>query len=83
MSSKIAISQKKYQPSNMQEALLDFTLSRQAMLCTPRTLKFYRDTLNKFIEWLDQSDINDPEDIDVLWATGIACLAGKADPYCS
>jgi hypothetical protein len=38
--------------TSLQDAYTDFILSRQAMMCTPRTLKFYEFTLGKIFEWL-------------------------------
>jgi integrase/recombinase XerD len=55
--------QKRHQPSPIKESYLDFLLSRQAMLCTPRTLKFYKDTLTKFLDWLEKENISEPEQI--------------------
>ena len=52
-----------HQPSIMQDCFLDFMLSRQAMLCTPQTQKFYMDTLSKFLKWIDSEGIYDPERI--------------------
>jgi len=60
MFSKNSSSTIEHQPSIMQDCYLDFMLSRQAMLCTPRTLKFYKDTLNKFLEWLEDDGIDEP-----------------------
>lgn len=54
---------KEHQLSTLQESFLDFILSRQAMLCTPRTVKFYRDTLTKFLEWLEKAALDDPAGI--------------------
>jgi site-specific recombinase XerD len=31
------------------------------MLCIPRTLKFYKDTLTKFLDWLEKESIFEPE----------------------
>jgi site-specific recombinase XerD len=73
--------QKKYQPSTLQESFLDFILSRQAMLCTPRTLKFYRDTLGKLLEWLQQEGVSEPEEITARHIREF--LAGYAERGCS
>ena len=32
----------------LQDAYTDFLLSRQAMMCTPRTIQFYEFTLEKY-----------------------------------
>lgn len=50
-----------HQPSRLKDCYLDFMLSRQAMLCTPRTMKFYRDTLGKFLEWLEEEGVTEPQ----------------------
>ena len=73
--------QKKYQPSTLQESFLDFILSRQAMLCTARTLKFYRDTLGKLLEWLQQEGVSEPEEITARHIREF--LAGYAERGCS
>lgn len=53
--------QKRHQLSMIHESYLDFILSRQAMLCTARTVKFYQNTLCKFLDWLEQENIYEPE----------------------
>ena len=52
-----------YKPSRLEDCFLDFMLSRKAMLCTPRTLKFYRDTLGKFMEWMQKQGVTKPTEI--------------------
>ena len=52
-----------HQPSRLKDCYLDFMLSRQAMLCTPRTMKFYRDTLGKFLGWLETEGVAEPQHI--------------------
>ncbi len=47
----------------LDDAYTDFILSRQAMLCSPGTLRFYKFTAGKFVEWLKSNSINSPEDI--------------------
>lgn len=42
-------------PSDMQEAYLNFMLSRQAKLCSNNTLEYYKFTVGKFVEWIDIS----------------------------
>lgn len=39
------------------EAFTDFILSREAMLCRPRTIQFYRFTLGKFMDWLTEGAV--------------------------
>lgn len=53
----------RHKPSKIQDCFLDFMLSRQAMLCTPRTLKFYRDTLGKFVDYLHNQGVKKPTEI--------------------
>lgn len=48
---------------SLEEAYTDFVLSREAMLCRPRTIQFYTFTLGKFIDWLEGS---------VTWADEIS-----------
>ena len=45
------------------DVLLDFLLSRQAMMCTDRTIDWYRYILGKIIDWLIGHDVNEPEQI--------------------
>jgi hypothetical protein len=47
----------------LQDAYTDFLLSRQAMMCTPRTLRFYEFTLGKISEWFESHDVHQPTDI--------------------
>ncbi len=49
--------------NELEEAYLDFILSRQAMLCSKNTLEFYRYTAGKFVEWLN---LCSPEQISSL-----------------
>ena len=45
------------------DVLLDFLLSRQAMMCTDRTIDWYRYILGKIIDWLICHNVNEPEQI--------------------
>jgi len=47
----------------LNDAYTDFVLSRQAMLCSPGTMRFYKFTAGKFVEWLISNSINAPEEI--------------------
>lgn len=47
----------------LQEAFTDFLLSRQAILCSARTLDWYTFTLGKVIQWLSKNGVADPKDI--------------------
>jgi site-specific recombinase XerD len=45
------------------DAYTDFILSRQAMNCTPVTMRFYRFTAGKFLEWIAGQGIIDPQEV--------------------
>jgi len=47
----------------LQDAYTDFLLSRQAMMCTPRTIQFYEFTLGKISEWFERNDVHQPNEI--------------------
>src|SRR5690349_19063535 len=47
----------------LRDAHTDFTLSRQAMQCTPATLEFYKHTAGKFVSWLDERGVNSPQEV--------------------
>ena len=52
------VKSKRHQPrGDLKDAFLDFMLSREAMLCTQRTLDFYQFTLGKVLEWLESKGI--------------------------
>ncbi len=61
----------------LQDAYTDFILSRQAMLCSPATLRFYSFTAGKFMLWLEQNGVLKPEDISSHHVH--AYLAGLVD----
>jgi len=68
----------------LDDAYTDFILSRQAMLCKPSTLRFYRFTAGKFIEWLKINNVNSPEVIAACHVRAyLAELDGKdlSDSY--
>lgn len=48
---------------SLDEAFTDFILSREAMLCRPRTIGFYRFTLGKFMDWLAEAAVVWAEEI--------------------
>ena len=70
-----------YKPSRLEDCFLDFMLSRQAMLCTPRTMKFYKDTLGKFLGWLEEEGVTEPQHITARHVR--AFLATFAERGCS
>jgi len=51
----------------LQDATTDFFLSRQAMLCTPGTMEFYRYTLGKFLRWIEAQGITSPDEINARY----------------
>ncbi len=67
--------------SNFQPCLLDFILSREAMLCTPRTMGFYRYNLGKFIGWLQVQGVEDVGQITARHVRGY--LATYSERCCS
>ncbi len=40
--------------------LADFILSRQAMMCTPRTVAWYEFNLNKILTWFERQGVDSP-----------------------
>lgn len=47
----------------LQDAYTDFLLSRQAMMCTKRTMEFYAFTLRKIAQWLERNNVHQPNEI--------------------
>src|SRR5688500_12473389 len=45
------------------DAYTDFTLSRQAMNCTPATMSFYQFTAGVFVLWLASQGVTDPQEV--------------------
>ena len=50
--------------TNIQDAFLDFMLSRKAMMCTEATLAFYQFTLGKVFHWMETYEISNVESIN-------------------
>ncbi|MCW5875090.1 MAG: tyrosine-type recombinase/integrase [Anaerolineales bacterium] len=48
---------------SLEEAFTDFILSREAMLCRPRTIQFYIFTLGKFMNWLEEGSVVEASEI--------------------
>lgn len=46
----------------LHDAYTDFILSRQAMLCSPQTIRFYHFTAGKFVQYLEESGITTPSE---------------------
>lgn len=64
--------------------LSDFILSRQAMLCTPRTIAWYEFNLNKILAWFEGQRVASPEEISsrhVRLLLGEMISKGYSDGY--
>ncbi|MBX3048623.1 MAG: tyrosine-type recombinase/integrase [Anaerolineales bacterium] len=62
----------------LEEAYADFILSRQAMLCRPRTVQFYEFTLNKFVGWLAGQGVEQADEISARHVRAyLSDLAGR------
>ena len=47
------------------DAFTDFILSREARLCSPNTLEYYKFTAGDFVNWAIQNGLTEPEDINI------------------
>ena len=47
----------------LQDAYTDFILSRQAMLCSPRTIRFYHFTAGRFVKFIEENGVAKPEEL--------------------
>jgi integrase/recombinase XerD len=68
----------------LQDAFTDFVLSRQAILCSPKTLGWYRFILSKFVESLAENGVISPQEITARHIRAfLSELAGKglSDTY--
>ena len=45
----------------------DFILSRQAMLCSPKTIQFYHFTASKFVKYLEENVVTRPEELSARY----------------
>ena len=45
------------------DAYTDFILSRQAKLCTPTTMDFYKYTAGAFVAWIEESGLTSPAEV--------------------
>lgn len=66
----------------LRDAYTDFILSRQAMNAAPTTLEFYKYTVGKFLEWVEERGVTTPDEITARYVREyIAELVsrGKAD----
>jgi site-specific recombinase XerD len=70
-------------PSVLRFVYDDFILSRKAMLCTKSTIKWYQKMLGKFIDWLEEQDIQTLEEIDAPTIRAFIAMKseGHADSY--
>jgi integrase/recombinase XerD len=60
------------------DAYTDFVLSRQAMNVSPYTMRFYRFTAGKFVEWLNGQNVTDPAEVTARHVRQyLAMLAGR------
>jgi site-specific recombinase XerD len=56
----------------------DFTLSRQAMNCSPFTIRFYRFTAGAFVTWISNQGITTPEQVTARYVRQyLAMLADR------
>ncbi len=56
---------RQYIRSDLEEAYLDFILSRQTQLCPKGTIRFYSFTTGKLVEWLISQAISSPREISI------------------
>ena len=69
---------------NFSEPYLDFILSREAMMCTERTISWYQFTLGKIISWLENNDVDSPGKIKSRHVRGLlGQMAAKGYADCS
>jgi len=64
------------------DAYTDFILSRQAKLCTPSTMEFYKYTAGVFVAWIQERGITSPAEVQARHVREyLAMMAGqgKAD----
>jgi site-specific recombinase XerD len=68
----------------LQDAYTDFILSRQAMLCSPKTIRFYHFTAGRFVRYLEESGITEPDGVSARYIRAyLASLAAQdlSDSY--
>ncbi len=67
-----------------ENVLLDFLLSRQAMMCTQRTIDWYKYLLGRIINWLIDHGVQEPKQISsrhIRAFLGELVSSGHADSY--
>jgi site-specific recombinase XerD len=72
---------RQYIRSDLEEAYLDFILSRQAQLCAKGTIRFYSFTAGQFVEWLISQAISTTRAITTRLIR--TYLAGYANRGCT
>ncbi len=68
----------------LQDAYTDFILSRQAMLCSPKTIRFYHFTAGRFVKYLEENGVSEPEGVSARYIRAyLASLAAQdlSDSY--
>lgn len=68
----------------LQDAYTDFILSRQAMLCSPKTIRFYHFTAGRFVKYLEENGVTEPEGVSARYIRAyLASLASQdlSDSY--
>jgi integrase/recombinase XerD len=68
----------------LQDAYTDFILSRQAMLCSPKTIRFYHFTAGRFLKYLENNGVTKPEGVSARYIRAyLASLVNKdlSDSY--
>jgi len=68
----------------LNDAFTDFILSRQAMLCSPRTISWYTFTLGKVMDWLVENGVTAPEEIQARHVRAYLsemAVRGMSDSY--
>jgi site-specific recombinase XerD len=55
-------------------AFLDFMLSRQAMMCMEKTMRFYKYRLGKLLEWLSENDVTSLDQISSRHFRALLCV---------
>ena len=69
---------------NLRDASLDFLLSRQAINCSASTIKWYKFTLGKILDWFKKHGVQTPEHISgflVRLLLGEMAGEGYSDSY--
>lgn len=62
----------------LQDAYTDFILSRQVMLCSPKTIRFYHFTAGRFVKFLEDNGVTEPEGVSARYIRAyLASLAAQ------